>query len=88
MNATLDISKILTVITEEGKFGHVYSTKLGAFESEIVKFDAVDLKGHISGSKYNKYLNIAISCGFKLESVSWKHEEEDGYVRFLIHLKR
>ena len=65
--ATLDISKVITVITGNC----VYTTKLGNIIVEANKYNLIDFKGRIKTKKLNKYLIAFIANGYSVVTENW-----------------
>lgn len=67
MNATFSISKIITVESDT----EVYNIKFSDFEPEVSKYEQITIKGYFSVAKYNKYIAIVLSLGFKLTKTDY-----------------
>ena len=82
--ATIDISKVLTLITPAGNNFKVSNHKLTDFESIIGKFSKIHFKGVTSITKFEKYNNKLISKGFKKvkTNYSYKNDPVEGAINF------
>ena len=58
--ATIQVSKIITVITEN----MVYCAKNNSFESVIKKFDVINFRGLLNPSKKAKYEKMLLNAGY------------------------
>ena len=66
-DATLDISKVITVITDN----FVYTTKLKNIIVEANKYNLIHFKGRIKTKKFNKYLIAFIANGYSVVTENW-----------------
>jgi hypothetical protein len=84
--ATLDISKVITVITGNC----VYTTKLANILIEANKYDVIDFKGRIKTKKLNKYLIAFIANGYSVVTENWNRVNtiSDGSSDFSITLSK
>lgn len=74
MEATIAISKIITVISDN----QVYNIKSQVFETEIEKFSTINIKGYFSKSKFNKYVGILVKKGFSISKTMFVDFSENG----------
>jgi hypothetical protein len=70
--ATLNISKSLTVVTNNS----AYMVNLSELLTQANKFDLVTINGIVKTEKFTKYLNSMIANGFKIISENWNRENE------------
>jgi len=85
-SATLDISKVITVITGNC----VYTTKLGNIFVEANKYNLIDFQGRIKTKKLNKYLIAFIANGYSVVTENWNRINtiSDGSSDFSITLSK
>lgn len=74
MEATINISKIITIISGN----KVYRIKASELVSEISKFSKIEIKGFFSVSKFNKTIQSIESVGFSLSETWFKNFTENG----------
>lgn len=70
MGASINISKVLTVITSIGGFGKISTHRLGELETIISSLTSFELFGCTNEPKVNKYLTIIESLGFTKTIIS------------------
>ena len=80
MNATISISKVITVITDNS----VFYIKASEFVSEILKYNEIELKGWFSIGKYDKYTDLLKENGFKESVVYFRDLHKDLSIDFRI----
>jgi hypothetical protein len=87
---TIDLSKVITVITPVGKAFKVTTHKMGDFESLISKYDDIQLKGVTSIKKFDRYNVKLVSKGFKKYKVNYsqKNSPVDGAISFSINYQK
>lgn len=84
MNATIHISKIITVVNST----MVYNIKSSEFCAEVNKYDSVILKGWFSVAKYNKYVEILNNNNFNESVIYYKDINEDNSIDFRIKFEK
>jgi hypothetical protein len=87
---TIDLSKVITVITPVGKGFQVTTHKMGDFESLLSKYNDIKFKGVTSITKFDKYSMKLISKGFKKVKTNYsqKNSPVDGAISFSIDYKK
>ena len=70
--ATLNISKILTVVTNNS----AYMVNLSELLTQANKFEVVTINGIVKTEKFTKYLNIMVANGYKVISENWNRVNE------------
>lgn len=87
---TIDLSKVITVITPVGKAFKVTTHKMSEFESIISKYDDITLKGITSIKKFDKYNVKLVSKGFKKFKINYsqKNNPVEGAISFSIDYKK
>jgi hypothetical protein len=80
MEATLNISKILTIVTEN----KVFNIKFEDLGTVLNNYNEVVIKGWFSKSKLEKYYNLLISLGFSESKIYYKEIQEDKSIDFRI----
>jgi hypothetical protein len=90
MATTIDISKIITVITPVGSNFKVSNHKLSEFDTIITKYNDLDFKGVTSITKFEKYNSKLIAKGFKKVKTNYsqKNNPVDGAISFSINYKK
>jgi hypothetical protein len=87
---TIDLSKVITVITPVGKGFNVTNHKMSEFVTIISKYNDINLKGVTSITKFNKYISKLSSEGFKKVKTNYsqKNNPVDGAISFSINYKK
>jgi hypothetical protein len=80
MKVTLNITKVLSVITEN----KVFNTKIENLQTVLKDCDEVVIKGWFSKSKLEKYYNVLISLGFSESQIYYKDVQDDKSIDFRI----
>jgi hypothetical protein len=80
MRATLNISKVLTIVTEN----KVFNIKFEDLGTVLNNYNEVVIKGWFSKSKLEKYYNLLISLGFSESKIYYKEIQEDKSIDFRI----
>jgi hypothetical protein len=80
MKATLNISKVLTIVTEN----KVFSIKFEDLGTVLNNYNEVVIKGWFYKSKLEKYYNLLISLGFSESKIYYKEIQEDKSIDFRI----
>ena len=80
MTATLNISKVLTIVTEN----KVFNIKFEDLGTVLNNYNEVVIKGWFSKSKLEKYYNLLISLGFSESKIYYKEIQEDKSIDFRI----
>ena len=70
--ATLNISKSLTVVTNNS----AYMVNLSELLTQANKFEVVTINGIVKTEKFSKYLNTMIANGYKIISENWNRVNE------------
>ena len=74
MKALINISKIITILTDK----QVYNTTQTKLIDHLSSFNEVTIKGFFSVSKYNKYVGILLDAGFELSHQVYADYEKEG----------
>jgi len=84
--ATLNISKNLTVVTDNS----VYNANLSEIINIANKYNVFTIKGITKTAKFNKYLSDMIAKGYNVICENWMRENyiADGSMDFSIQLSK